>query len=398
MTSSPPTAPVATGSGLQQATHLDHGNRGPAVVAGSVICTVLAACFVGLRVWRSVHIKRLRWDDALIVLSTVLLTVSTIVAIIAVSYGEGHHVWDISEHQLMLSALRLTLVDSILNKFALSMAKISVCITLVQINLGSTCNTLLIFGTFLGSVGNFLVALDLAAGCNTSWVLRKSILPHCLPVSMFVWTSIFRGAVNVFQDVIDVVVPIWFLRYVGIIHRDRRAIQIMLCFLLVASAFAITTAVLVPQNLTDVEDMTWRSAQMLCLDPAETAVSIMAACLPAIRQVMTKHLPERWQIWKQADGATSVSQSSQPMNVARGMSAGGQMVLLPIHSARSNTDSQKSSKKWPSVSLLSVSNWKRASPPRGSERMTVATQSTNTSDSDSLLRCPPSSHQSRPRF
>ncbi|KAF2157520.1 hypothetical protein K461DRAFT_289826 [Myriangium duriaei CBS 260.36] len=371
MSTSTPTLSDASPPASQQTGSLPHDNLGPAIIAGSVLCLIFAAAFLSLRIWRSFHIKRFRWEDGFLIASTVLLAATVGIIIASVPFGQGRHVWDIPDRNNIRNASRLTVTAIAIDKIALAVAKVSVCITLVQLGLGRTCNAIIIFATLVGALGNLLVVIDLLAGCNTYWLFHETHTSYCLPLSMFKWTTIFRGAANAFQDVVFVLAPIWFLRYVKITRRDRRAINIMLCFLLAATVFAIAKAIMIPAGMAAIEDITWRSANVHCLDPAETALSIMAACLPAVRQVLTRHLPQKWQFWKRTGGNTGQNHSTAESSTFSRIFLrrhGGRKSLLPFHSSDMRSDD--SLKMPPPLSSLSASGWKKIHSPIKTETVT----------------------------
>ncbi|PNS15093.1 hypothetical protein CAC42_2322 [Sphaceloma murrayae] len=305
-------------------------NRAPGLLAASIIGTLLAAGFVGLRIWRTIEIKKFRGDDHLIAFSMFFHLATTITIFVSVGYGEGKHVAAIPEDH-RLTALRLTIITQCIGAIALVLAKISVGATLLQLKLGRTFDVLVVVCLVVAAVGNFLNSIVVFGGCRTRHLFYTGRDLPCIPVQFFAASTWLRAAGNVLADTFFVVAPIWFLRKIRLTPRDRIAMHLLLSFIFTATVFAVANAITVRDSLRNGIDMTWNTAIVLCFQSAEVSFCIMAACLPSIRHMLGSRFPQRWRFWHPLSSADLRSTTSRTGPFARRHSSPGATICgLPF--------------------------------------------------------------------
>ncbi|KAF2149295.1 hypothetical protein K461DRAFT_44336 [Myriangium duriaei CBS 260.36] len=348
--------PPSSSDSLSQTDSLPHGNRGPAIIASAVICTVFTACLVALRLWKCISTRRFRWDDGLIILATLLFIAAHGVLLAAVCFGEGRNVWDVAP-QHRHDAFRFTILTVAMTQLVLVFAKASVCITLVQIKLGIICDSIIILATLVFAVTNLLVVIQVLGACDNRHFFPSTIASVCLPGSMLRWLTILRCAINIFADVLLAATPIFFLRNVHLDPRDRRVTNILLGFLMATVVFAIAKAVLTPTALHNMQNMTWYSSPMLCLDSGENALSIMTACLPAVRHVIKDCLPDKRRFWSGSLNSRRRSSTQSLLNSSGSSGRSGtRNTILPTYSSDIKSDNSSLIKS-PPLALPSVASW-----------------------------------------
>lgn len=140
-------------------------------------------------------------------------------------------------------------------------------------------------------------------------------------------------------------------------HADLLPVTNVCCR---ASGFAIAKAVLLPSMLSlDADaDMTYVTARPLCLDAAEAAVSVITACLPAVRHVLTRHTPAQWKFWSKTDPHASQSSKRAPTFGSVGSPRGGRRSLFSTQSVDYKSDGS-SDNNTHAMTLSPSSGWSK---------------------------------------
>ncbi|KAF4554378.1 Hypothetical protein D9617_4g001320 [Elsinoe fawcettii] len=290
-------------------------SRAPALLATSILTTILAAGFVAVRIYRTFQIKRFRGDDHLIVLSLIFHLATNAIIWASIRYGEGKHVGAITNAEHRTLALKLSIICQFVGTFAIVFAKVSVGATLLQLKLGRSFDIMVVVCLIIATFGNFFAAIVVLAGCRTRYLFYTGRDLPCVPLDLFPVSTYFRAGGNILVDAVFVFAPMWFLRKIQLTPRDRLAMQVLLSFIFTATVFAIANAVKVRDTLRNGIDMTWNTALILCFQCSEVSFCIMAACLPAIRHMLGKRFPKRWRFWQGTNPhSTSISKSNNRMS------------------------------------------------------------------------------------
>lgn len=334
-------------------------DRGPALIAISVLGVVVSGFFVALRLYRTVQIKKFRGDDHLIVVAMLFHLATVAITIASVHYGEGKHIAAITNLDYRTKAMKLSIITQFIGSFAIVFAKISVGATLLQLKLGRTFDVLVVICLFIATVGNFFASIVVFAGCRTRYLFYTGRDLPCLGVETFGPSTIFRAAGNVLVDTVFVLAPMWFLRKIKLTPRDRLAMNLLLSFIftyvlcegctsnlltdLSATVFAIANAVKVRDSLRNGIDMTWNTALVVCFQIAEVSLCIMAASLPSIRHMLGRRFPKQWRFWhtnSSSSGSSNPSKNSITKTITSTFRrSANQPQLQPPHFSNSLRDS-----------------------------------------------------------
>lgn len=209
------------------------GDRSGGLIALVVVCCFLCVTFVGLRMIRAWKIRTFRLEDGVILSALVLILVPSILNAVATRYGSGKHISAIPTQDLYW-ATRLPLVAAPILGVDVFLAKLSVGLTLMHLDISRTYKLCVAFGVFISFVGNLFYIIALSNTCRPTDA-RAGTTPldqHCFSLNTAAVASYTQASCNIFTDIALVVIPLWYLRKVRLSSRDRAALNVLLYLML----------------------------------------------------------------------------------------------------------------------------------------------------------------------
>ncbi|KAJ3539443.1 hypothetical protein NM208_g5495 [Fusarium decemcellulare] len=175
-------------------------NFGPTVIAVCISVTVVAAVFLGLRLYcKIVRGRGLWWDDHLLIAAWVSLSVAVALAVYVVTLGFGKDMSEVDPANVPEIALVAT-INGVFCVFAATWSKTSFALTLIRFQ-GGWMNTLLWVVIVLMNIIMDLVIVFSFVKCTPAQKIWHSNLPgKCWDPLVATYYNIFAGA---FSGAID---------------------------------------------------------------------------------------------------------------------------------------------------------------------------------------------------
>ncbi|KAK1753918.1 hypothetical protein QBC47DRAFT_302551 [Echria macrotheca] len=257
---------------------LDHGTAGPQANAVAWTLTILAAAFLGMRIYCK-HVGQrggLWWDDWILISSGAVHLVACVLLSVMVAAGYGRHPWDVVEEP----SLVVVMIRSTLTVTAAAWSKTAFGITMLRLGEGQL-RWILWF---------VIVTLNIVSGLDAMmpWVACKPLVKSWSPevdgtcmdrdvLTNLGYASGAYSAVVVFMLVMLMWPIIWKLRMP---RKEKLGAGIAMSMGFIAGIMAtVKTSALDKLETGDSYD----AAHLSMLDSAEIAVTIMAASVPAMR-------------------------------------------------------------------------------------------------------------------
>ncbi|KAI5921321.1 hypothetical protein F4810DRAFT_712571 [Camillea tinctor] len=258
-------------------------DRGPELLAIIWVFTILSIIVVLLKFISRAHIHQLGWDDFFILLSAVLIIICTSIFTYDVHLGMGKHAWDIPPDELS-EVVKINYIGNPFGIMAYSFPNIAVVILLERIMVPNTSRavglyTLVVLQSIIAAISCILLFTQ----CTPTEYLWNSTIPAtCFPAGTISKYSYFVGSFTAFTEIVLGIVPIaafWNLRL-------PTKTKVGLCFLMCCTIFAAICSIIKTtklDELSNLEDFTYGSVDLIIWAIVEANVIIIAACMPSLR-------------------------------------------------------------------------------------------------------------------
>lgn len=263
----------------------DPGDRGPGIIAGTVVVAVLATIAVGLRVIsRRLHGLSLEVDDYLIFAALPFSLALCVSTLIAVKYGLGRHADTLSQNQIANEA-RAFLATEILWVAPIPMIKISILLLYMRI-----FGRLRYFKVIAYIIGIFSICWAIMAIMVASlqcrpiqYIWDKSIEGTCIDTTLFFKLG---SAPNVLTDFVLLVLPlpaVWSLQ-----TTTAQKLSLTATFLLGSLTCIISFVRLIQLLTMPTSDLTWSLSEVAIWSAAEPNLGIVSACMPTMKPLLLR--------------------------------------------------------------------------------------------------------------
>ncbi|KAG9249435.1 uncharacterized protein F5Z01DRAFT_631735 [Emericellopsis atlantica] len=261
-------------------------------IMGAVVAvTTLALITVLTRFYvRTVMIRSLGWDDAMMALTMMTSLAGCGLAVASVQYGAGRHRGDVPADDFQ-TGMKLNFISQPTYLFAICFVKLAVGCSLLRIA-STKFYTWLISG-IMGFMLFYTIAcfFTIILQCTDIRVLwNPNIQSTCWTMHTLQSLSYTNNALNIITDLLfAVVIPapmLWNLN----VHRRTR---VTLLFVLGLGVFACAAALVkvgYVVNYGKVGDFLWDSQDITIWTAAETNVGIVAGSLPTLRPIFKSFL------------------------------------------------------------------------------------------------------------
>lgn len=257
-------------------------NRGPGMIATTVLVSFLADMVVFMRMWIRFRItKHVGWDDWTIVAAALGITVSSGLVIVQVHYGFGRHKYYLTKWQY-IEAQKYSYGEWLQTFATLMFTKISICCLLLRITIHKAfirpiqvLIASLIVSNLVLTVLWIVQCRPLAAAWNTM------IQGTCFSQGQLQRIIISQAIISTISDFILAAFPILILRQIQIGFQRKVGLCSLMGLGVITGAICTVRTVLNWQNID--EDSTWVSVDNWYLRSWEVCVGIVAASIPTLR-------------------------------------------------------------------------------------------------------------------
>ncbi|CAK7205284.1 hypothetical protein SEUCBS139899_008053 [Sporothrix eucalyptigena] len=265
--------------------NLPHDDKRRSTLVSIWSLTALSLAFLVARLLCKVCTRRrLWWDDHVMILSWVAMTVSVGLSTWAVTEGEGLHVWDVPPANYGVIGLlgNLTGTFSILGAV---WSKTSFALTLLRLMSSTRMRVALWLA---------IVSMNIAMGLNAVflWVrcmpLVKtwdpSIPGTCWAPQVYPIYGIFAAGYSAVMDFVLALLPWKIVWRLQMKQQEKFGVAIAMSLGVVAGSMAIVKTSQIPTLSSG--DFTYASIPLIVWGAAESAVTIMAASIPVLRVLL----------------------------------------------------------------------------------------------------------------
>ncbi|PMD18571.1 hypothetical protein NA56DRAFT_751260 [Hyaloscypha hepaticicola] len=271
---------------LCAAVHTESRSSQISRIAITLMCITFP--IVGLRVYSRMRFsRRLFEDDWCALISAALLFPTSVIELLGVHKGFGQHLWKIPPETLP-NVIEFFYITEILYASPLAFAKISVLLLYLRI----------FMAPWLRFIAWTTIVCVAASAATTTFVAIFQCIPiesiwnptlskRCIDVNTFTVTT---ATVNTALDVIIIVIPLPELRTLKL--HWKRKVGVFVVFL--TGSFATATSItrlFFLVNFATSHDSTFDNAPTVIWSAFELNISLICACLPAIRPLLGHYFP-----------------------------------------------------------------------------------------------------------
>ncbi|KAI1118305.1 hypothetical protein F5Y14DRAFT_399949 [Nemania sp. NC0429] len=306
---------------------------GPSVDACVWALAVLAAGWLGLRLWLKFRKHRgLWWDDRFLAISWVSLVLGNLSTSVAISMGWGKPFYDIDPHNTPRILLAL-LISGVFSILAAAVSKTSFALTLLRIS-NDWAKWVVWFAII---TVNVILGLSIIFNWVQCTPVEKNfnifVPGSCWPRQTLIRYNNFASAYSGAVDILLALLP-W--RIIGRMDMNKKERFGAICAMSLGFFAGVISIAKIYALAGTIEANLENSVQLVILSVAETAVSIMASCIPILRALsrdkggpgviklftlnITEHITLRRQSGSQpgaADGTSKTNRFSRRLSKLR---------------------------------------------------------------------------------
>lgn len=261
------------------------------ILVTSILTPTLAALFVGLRLYsQRVFLRRIHKEDWLIVVALVFSILYSISEHFQLQFGLGLHRWELTDASSLYNKYFIVsfFPIAITNNFSVLFTKASILTFYLRFSVSKSFN-IAVYSMFAVVVAYTMMgAFSFLYACTPmikTWV--PSTLGTCIHVNAWYGTLV---ALNVFTDVVLLLMPIWLLKPLRVGLAQKAAIAAVLgtgSFVLGISIFRLYITV----SYFGDKDWLHRYGVNYLWLIIEMNVAIICACLPCLRTFAGRYMP-----------------------------------------------------------------------------------------------------------
>lgn len=296
---------------------MESENRGSEILAVTWTLTGLAViCVIGRIVWKFWTKKKLWWDDHVCSLSWFVLKTSTFIISIAISKGLGKHVQAIPEENLPAIGLIGNFIGT-LSILASVWSKTSFAITLLRLLSGRWTKDLLWLG--IATIHVFLIinVLFMWIRCSPAaktWDVYMD--GTCWDNQVYPQYAMFAAGYSAAIDFILALLPLALFHQLQMLQwKEKLGVSLAFIIALLSGAGAVKKATVI-SGLTS-SDFTYNTAPLIYYATAESALTIIAACVLSLSTLSRVTQPRSSAGNKSLENQSQTSESI-PLGAATG--------------------------------------------------------------------------------
>ncbi|KAK3326631.1 hypothetical protein B0H66DRAFT_166523 [Apodospora peruviana] len=265
-------------------------NKGPMVLALTIVSTILALVAVGMRLFARITVVRnVGWDDYTIVGAAAMAIVNLAFEIISVQNGNGRHMFYLEEHNLV-EASKWSRATVPPNLTASMLARISCCLFMMRIverfrHYKIFLWTIIVL-TFLSTN---MVIINLLASCRPLEKLwNPKVEGKCFPGHVSVIVGLIQASIAIAADWLVALFPILILRNLRMAMRTKIALAVLMGLGVFIGISALVKTLQL-YTLGKRIDVTWDTLSLTIWSIIEQNVSIIAVSVPGIRPLFSRY-------------------------------------------------------------------------------------------------------------
>lgn len=311
---------------------LDHGERGSGILAAHWGLTALATIFLALRLYcKRITRKALWWDDWILIASWFIILGTDIVTTILVKdFGLGKHYWDVvitdyTSFKIILDSRASITITS------MGWTKTAFAVTLLRLTSGITKHFVwfIIISLNITIIVSALIPWIQCTPISRTWDLAVPGECWAPMAGIKVWIAL--GAYSGLMDFTLAALPWTFLYGMRLRKKEKLGILIAMSMGVCAGIAAIVKCVMLP-DLGNGD--TYFNAGLFISDIAESAVTMMAACIPSLRVLFREVKPP---------SESEPSYVSYSFNVSKGGKGGFKEIVAREKPVSNGSSSNQSS-------------------------------------------------------
>ncbi|KAK3504453.1 hypothetical protein B0T13DRAFT_3845 [Neurospora crassa] len=303
---------------------MESENRGSEILAITWTLTGLAAVSLVVRiVWKLRSKKKLRWDDHICSLSWFVLKTSIFIVTIATSKGLGEHVQAIPEDNLPAIGLLGNFIGT-LSILASVWSKTSFALTLLRLLSGRWTKDLLWLGVATIHVFLIVNALFMWIRCSPAAKTWDAYMEGtCWDNQVYPQYAMFAAGYSAAVDFILALLPLALFYQLQMPHRkEKLGVSLAIIVGLVSAATAIMKTTVI-SGLTS-SDFTFTTVPLIYYATAESALTIIAACILSLATLSRNTRPENSASDNKSLENQSQTSENIPLGAASTSASGGQ--------------------------------------------------------------------------
>lgn len=285
-------------------------NKGPQVLAIIIIFPCLSGLVVALRLYTRIKIvNNPSWEDSSVLLALVFSIATSICQGFQVQNGMGRHIQALTIEQGIRS-LKALFASIMMYNFGLTLTKVSIVLQYLRITIDKdvkkACRLLLWF-IFLNCFATWITGIFTCYPVAKFWDDR---IPGGCVNKPALWYA--NAAINILQDVVLILLPIFILRKLMMPRREK----IGLCIILGLGGFASLASVLrlhALHSLTVSTDITWDNPGTATWSCMELNIGIICASLPTLRAFFGRYFPNTFTVASRSHGSEHSGIGQRPL-------------------------------------------------------------------------------------
>ncbi|KAK6080936.1 hypothetical protein SCUP234_05034 [Seiridium cupressi] len=258
------------------------------VLVTASIATIVVALRVYVRAWMGRKTKNWGWEDLFAVAGYCAFLSSSVFAMKAAYYGLGTPDADLNAY-LMVRCAEYMLYSQVLYGVSMPLIKASIVLTLVRITMKKGYRWALYGMQALATIMAIVGILASLLYCRPVKAYWNPLLGTCGNFMIVVNIGYAWTAVGIITDWMCAIIPYFIVRNLQMSRRSKTTVMIILGLGAIASTATIVRAPYLQYYLVETDRLYWNGHISIWCQ-VESGLGLIAACLPALRQLVRKYL------------------------------------------------------------------------------------------------------------
>ena len=255
--------------------------------------TAVAAIIIALRLFTSMTVSRkITASDFLVIGALVFGVACKALFTVSAHFGLGRHIYYLKSEQLTVT-FKYLIVAQPFGMVSPMFARIGFATYLLQLVGPWRLNRYILYLVIgMEVLVNLISVILFLSQCGTHltdlWNLQQASIGYCIPRSITTKFDYFQGAFNTLVDLILTFIPMRLITSLKLSRRIKAGLMVLLGISLLASIASIMRTYQLSVLIKSV-DFTRASAAFAIWYNVENFVVIVAASIPTIRPLFTRH-------------------------------------------------------------------------------------------------------------
>ncbi|KAH7156068.1 hypothetical protein EDB81DRAFT_785957 [Dactylonectria macrodidyma] len=246
-----------------------------------------ATILLVLRIYCKISRHRsLWWDDYILIAAWALSLGDNVATVINTNRGFGKHIYDLSQEDISDIVLMISICTT-LNIMSLIASKTSFALTILRLASGFT----IVVVWFIIVSTNVALSISFLFGYFRCWPPKKSwqsdIPGTCMPADAYAGYKYFAAAYSGAMDIALALIPWTIIWNASLRKKEMAGVALAMSLGIFAGATAFIKLSYL-YSLTGDKDFTYNGVKLVVWAKLEVSVSIMAACIPTLRALLSE--------------------------------------------------------------------------------------------------------------